>query len=177
MAGLTRLAQFWLLLTAPVVLIDAVFVLTRAASPDEPHPLANTPPFSFWELYATYDRRYGPNDDAFVVVQSWLNLLEIVLGVFSVVLTWKGDACRSVKLALIVSVMTAYKTVLYLALDVAEGGKYTRHNTALDMLTMVLLPSSLWIAVPTVVALQCLRRLSATAGRGATPSLKKAKRG
>ncbi|RNF08217.1 cholestenol Delta-isomerase [Trypanosoma conorhini] len=171
---LPLLAKLWFLLTAPVVLIDGVFVLTRSSSPSVPHPLADTPPFNWWVLYATYDRRYAPNDDAFVVVQSWMNMLEVALGILALVLSHRGSVVEGLQLALVVSVMTLYKTVLYLAMEVVEGGKYTKHNSTFDTLMMTVLPSSFWIIVPAMLIVQCGRRLSgAVPGSKAAPQKRK----
>ncbi|KAH9593077.1 Emopamil-binding protein [Trypanosoma melophagium] len=163
MPRLPLLAQLWFIVTAPVVIIDAIFVLSRSKLENEPHPLAETSPFNYWVLYATYDKRYAPNDDAFVVVQSWLNLLEVSLGLFAVFLSWRGDACSSIQLAFAVSVMTLYKTVMYLVIDIIEGGKYTQHNTPMDTITMVVLPSLVWVVMPAIVIKLCMQRICVVA--------------
>ncbi|ORC91697.1 uncharacterized protein TM35_000052930 [Trypanosoma theileri] len=175
MPRLPLLAQFWFLVSAPVVIIDAIFVCMRSKLGDTPHPLADTPPFNYWMIYATYDQRYAPNDDAFVVVQSWLNLLEVFLGLLAVLLSWRGNPSCSIKLALIVSVMTLYKTIMYLLMDVVEGGKYTHHNEPMDTLKMVVLPSLVWVVMPAVVIMQCVRRLSFAANSNAAATRKQKK--
>ncbi|KAF8283618.1 putative Emopamil binding protein [Trypanosoma cruzi] len=172
--GIPLFAKLWFILTAPLLLIDATFVFTRSSSTGVPHPLADTPPFNLWVLYSTYDRRYAPNDDAFVVLQSGMNILEAALGLFAFLLAERGKAIASLKLALVVGVMTLYKTLMYFSLEAIEGGKYTKHNSTFDALMMVALPSSLWIIVPAAIILQCSCRLSvAASGRAVAPQGKK----
>jgi len=87
---LPTLAKCWFLVVAPIVAIDATFVLYRASNANEPHPLGETIPFKYWTTYAVYDRRYAPNDDAFVVAQSWMNGIEVLLGLVAVLLSFMG---------------------------------------------------------------------------------------
>ncbi|KPA80928.1 hypothetical protein ABB37_04328 [Leptomonas pyrrhocoris] len=161
-AGLPLLAAVWFSAVAPVVLIDGIFVLTRSLHAKVPHPLSEVFPFKYWLIYARYDRRYGPNDDAFVIAQSWLNLVEVVLGLLAVLLSLRRASNAAVKLGILVATMTMYKTVLYFMLDVAEEGRYTKHNTLIDQLTMVVIPSSFWIIVPAVIIKQCFGVLALT---------------
>ncbi|EAN79146.1 Emopamil binding protein, putative [Trypanosoma equiperdum] len=163
---LPTVATAWLLLTAPVVLLDAVFVLNRPKTPDTPHPLGELVLFQPWTVYATYDRRYAPNEDAFVVAQSWMNLLEVTLGLLALLLSFSGYWKSAIKLAAVVSVMTFSKTLLYFVMDFVEGGEYTRHIGYLDKLLMVLLPSSVWIIAPFFTAIRCLQSLSQAGSPG-----------
>lgn len=162
MAKLSKLAIFWYIMVTPVVLIDGIFVLNRAPanSPNPRHPLADTIPFSYWTIYERYDRRYAPNDDAFVVAQSYLNLLEVFLGLVILFLALCGAQGSAIKLSIVVSMMTLYKTILYFVMDIAEGGKFTKHNSFQDNCLMVLLPSSFWILVPGIILYQCFSSLT-----------------
>jgi hypothetical protein len=161
-AGLPLLAAVWFSAVAPVVVVDGLFVLTRSLDPAVPHPLRDVLPFNYWMMYAQYDHRYGPNDDAFVIAQSWLNLVEVGLGLLVVLLSLCHAKNAAVKLAILVAMMTLYKTVLYFALDIAEEGKYTKHNNFFEQLTMVVIPSSFWIIVPAIIIKKCLRVLALT---------------
>lgn len=152
-----KLALLWYALVTPVVIIDAIFVLQRSKS--GPHPLAEVVPFNFWVLYAEYDKRYSPNDDAFVVVQSYLNLVEVTLGVLVLLLALFRSRLPAVKLSLVVSAMTIYKTVMYFAMDVVEGGKYTAHNSIPNQLMMVMVPSSFWVVIPSIIFAKCWSQL------------------
>lgn len=148
------LATLWFMATTPIVMVDAIFVLTRALpeSCADPriHPLEKYFPFKLWSVYASYDNRYYPNDDAFVTVQSYLNLLEVILGLLAVVLTLLKFHRAGLGLGMIVSVMTVYKTVMYFLMELMEDGKYTKHNTMMENSIMVWLPSSFWIVIPTI---------------------------
>ncbi|CAC9499470.1 conserved hypothetical protein [Leishmania infantum JPCM5] len=159
-AALPLLAKIWFLVVAPVVILDAIFVLTRAKSVNLPHPLAEVVPFRYWAIYARYDRRYAANDDPFVVVQSWLNLVEVAMGLFVTLLAICDAQNLAIKLAIVVCLMTLYKTVFYCLIEIAEGGKHTRHNTVSEKLTMLIAPLSVWILVPSLILRQCFRALA-----------------
>lgn len=159
-ATLPLLATVWFVVLAPIVVIDGIFVLTRATSPGGAHPLGDTVPFSYWAIYAKYDRRYAPNDDAFVVAQSWLNIVEVVMGLLTALLGLCKVNNLAIKLAIVVNMMTLYKTVMYYLIDIAENGKYTHHNTFQEQLLMVILPSSFWIIIPCIILRQCFRALN-----------------
>ncbi|KAG5501461.1 hypothetical protein JKF63_03290 [Porcisia hertigi] len=159
-ATLSLLAKVWFLAVTPICVVDSIFVFTRAKSVHQPHPLAEMVPFKYWTIYAQYDRRYAANDDVFVVVQSLLNLLEVTMGLFVVLLAFCNARNLSIKLAMIVSVMTLYKTLCYVLVDFAEGGKYTRHNTLFELSALVIAPLSVWIIVPAIIICQCSRALS-----------------
>ena len=152
---LSRLSVLWLLVSIPIVLIDATFVMSRPESLG-----ATTLPFSGWVLYTQYDKRYADAVDGFVRMQSWLNYVEVALQGVAVMLD-------SVKLALLVSVMTLYKTVMYFLMEEADHGKFTKHNTTVDWLKMVFIPSLFWIVFPAYVAWDCLRKLQVV---GALPT-------
>ncbi|KAG5475344.1 hypothetical protein LSCM1_03457 [Leishmania martiniquensis] len=156
-ATLPLLAKVWFLATAPAVIVDSIFVLMRPQRADVPHPLAEVVPFTYWTMYAQYDRRYTANEDAFVVVQSWMNLAEVAMGVCALFLSMCNRQSDAIKLTIVVALMTLYKTVLYCLVDVAEGFKYTRHNPFQDRLTMLIAPWSLWIITPSILLYQCFR--------------------
>ncbi|CBZ28207.1 conserved hypothetical protein [Leishmania mexicana MHOM/GT/2001/U1103] len=159
-ATLPLLAKIWFLAVTPVVVLDSIFVLTRAKSVNLPHPLAEVFPFKYWVLYAQYDRRYAANNDPFVVVQSWLNLVEVAMGLFVTLFAVCNAQNLAIKLSIVVCLMTLYKTVLYCLMEIAEGGKHTRHNTFQEKLTMLIAPLSLWVIVPSLILLQCFRALA-----------------
>ncbi|KPI87685.1 hypothetical protein ABL78_3223 [Leptomonas seymouri] len=164
-AGLPLLAAVWFCAVAPVVLVDGIFVLTRSVDATVAHPLSDVFPFNYWTLYSKYDLRYAPNDDAFVVAQSWLNVVEVVLGLLAVMLSLCRAKNAAVKLGLLVATMTMYKTVLYFAMDIAEGSKFTKHNTLFDLLSMVVIPSSWWIIIPAIIIKKCFNILALTNGQ------------
>lgn len=180
MSGLSKLAIVWFVLTAVVVGIDLTFVLYRpayvpGAAVQPAHPLATTFPFDSWVLYSTFDHRYAVNDDAFVVVQSYCNLIEVVVQLLAVVLSLAGAYSTSHKLALVVSMMTLYKTVMYGLMEHVEGGKFTHHNETKDLILMVVIPSSFWILIPAILAKRSWSALTVRAKESASAALKKKK--
>ncbi|KAG8345592.1 hypothetical protein TRVL_03581 [Trypanosoma vivax] len=167
--GFPFIVTVWFLVAAPVVTLDAVFVLNRPPSRGLTHPLANISLMRLWVAYAEFDHRYAANDDGFVVAQSWLNFAEAALGLVAVILSVGQHVETALKLALVTSVMTLSKTVLYLLMDVVEGSRYTRHIGFMEKVFVVLLPSSLWIIFPALVTLECSRRLALAGCR--TPNI------
>ncbi|GET89757.1 hypothetical protein, conserved [Leishmania tarentolae] len=161
-ATLPLLAKIWFLAVTPIIIVDAIFVLTRAKSANVPHPLAEVVPFRYWTIYAQYDRRYAANNDPFVVVQSWLNLVEMAMGLLVTLFAMCRAQNIAIKLAIVVCLMTLYKTVFYCLVEIAEGGKYTQHNTLQEKLTVLIAPLSVWIVVPSVIVRQCFRALAVT---------------
>lgn len=177
-AKLPILAAIWFASVTPIVLVDGIFVLKRqpATAADLTHPLSQTFPFNYWLIYEKYDRRYAPNDDAFVVAQSYLNMVEVFLGLMTLVLAFAGNHSCAIKLAFSVALMTFYKTVLYLLMDIVEGGAYTHHNTQKEQLLFVLLPSSFWLLIPGIIMKLCWSRMQgAVAERKPKSEAKKGK--
>lgn len=158
-----RTATFWFIITLPIVLIDGAYVLLRAPPGTylDPsiHPYADTLPLSLWNTYAAHDHRYQSNDDAFVVAQTYLNFVEAALGLVALCVALLGFYRLGLATAIIVSLMTVYKTVIFFLMDVVEGGKFTKHNTFQEKLTVIWLPSSLWIIIPSIIILQCFNAL------------------
>lgn len=183
-AQISKFALFWFLLVIPLAIIDGVFVLTRASptAEDPTHPLAKTIPFKYWTIYANHDRRYQPNNDVFVVVQSYLGLVEVALGILVVLLEVAAkNHVAALKLAICVSMMTLYKTVIFYAMDYANGCEYTKHNTAMNKFLVVTLPSCFWIIIPAFLIWQCfeglkLGEVKAKAKHSGKPSPKKSKK-
>jgi hypothetical protein len=158
--GLSGLTITWFLLTSIIVSIDLVYVLTRPNDASTRHPLASNYVFAQWEYYSTFDKRYAVNDDPFVVVQSLCNAVEVVLQLTAVLLHAAGKYTTANTLALVVAVMTLYKTIMYGMMEHFEGGKYTKHNSTADLIQMVVIPSSFWIIIPGMIVAQSWRRVT-----------------
>lgn len=62
----------WLVLSSIVVLFDAFYVLNR---PETMRGGAYFWLFEPYEEYIKYDTLYDMNDDYFVMIQSWLNIV------------------------------------------------------------------------------------------------------
>ena len=155
--GLSGLTIFWFVASAATVCIDLSFVLGR------PWTLtAKGIPWEWWQLYATHDRRYGDLNDGWVVVQSYLNVVEVVMQLAAVVLSFAGVRTIANKVAVTVAVMTFYKTVIYFLIEVFEDYRFTKHNSPKDLWLMVIIPSGVWLLMSLVVFLQSWARLGAS---------------
>ena len=152
--GLSKFAIFWFILSAAIVIIDASFVVMRPASMN-----ATTLPHSLWVTYSKHDKRYASMEDAFVVVQSYLNFFEVGLQLLAVLLSLLSVSGLANKIGLVVSVMTIYKTVIYGLMEHFENDKYTKHNSQVDLWQMVIIPSAFWVVIPGFIAIQCWRNL------------------
>ena len=74
------------------------------ALPRSIHPCPATPPA---------EQLYGDLGDAFVVSQSWMNVIEIGINLLALALLRAGRVRAAAVAALVVSTMTCSKTVLY----------------------------------------------------------------
>jgi hypothetical protein len=162
--GLATGTMAWFLIGGLICTLDAAFVLLRPGSLPggelTKNPLVLML-FQGWHTYITVDKRYADLNDAFVVLQSYLNLSEIFLGFLAVLLSFYGARKMAHRVAIVVSALTIEKTILYLTLDYAEGLKYTKHNDLTTLLTMWLIPSCLWILFPALVIVSSFSRLGA----------------
>jgi hypothetical protein len=160
--GLATGTIAWFLIGGLICTFDGLFVLLRPRSLPggdlaTSGPLA--PIFQGWHKYIEVDKRYADMDDAFVVLQSYLNMFEIAVGFIAVALSLSGARAMAHRVAIVISAITMEKTILYLALDYAEGLKYTKHNDTFTLVTMWLIPSCLWILFPLMVIVSSFSRL------------------
>ncbi|XP_073252581.1 uncharacterized protein [Porites lutea] len=87
---------FWLLLSSIICAIDAFFVLLR------PHTLPGGKwnyLFKPYNIYIQVDARYKDLKDAFVIGQSWMNIVEVCLNIVTFILPMRHVASRSQCLA------------------------------------------------------------------------------
>ena len=122
-----------------------------------------------WAAYHTHympvDGQYGragwaatqAKSDMWNVTQSWCNLGETALAaLFLLLVNYNSPASNLV--GIIASTATAWKTVIYFALEALSGWKYTKHNDAQTFWLQFVLPSSIWIVMPVlVIAALCAR--------------------
>jgi len=148
-----RFITIWILIAGLVVTWDAGYVLNR------PHSMAGGYLFWLFQPYAKYitlDLLYGNTQNSFVVAQSWLNVLEILLGFFSLAMyhyskssTKKNLACL---LLLITCVATFAKTVLYFCHDIVDMGihpdQHPKDISWFDYIMLFIVPNIIWIVVP-----------------------------
>ncbi len=163
---LPRWVLAWLVVTALIQTYDACYVLLGSLS-HEGGSLAGLWPGHVF--YSRFDHRYA-GFDAFGSAQSWANLLEVVL------IVWVLIAARrrfsGVVVALVVSVATFWKTVIYFLVEISSGLEMTRQS--LDQgdlggfLAVAVLPNLVWIVVPLAVVVT-LGRQVARVGRRVAP--------
>ena len=105
----------WLFITIIICSLDAGFVINR--------------PESFkWSIYKPYtniymniDKGYGLIYDGFVIAQSYCNLFENVLCIAALLAHFTKKHTLSVFITYSVTLMTFWKTVIYLLVDVCGG--------------------------------------------------------
>lgn len=153
---LPRWVVIWLCVTAVIQAYDAMFVLLGPLS----H--AGGPLAGFWPghlLYARFDHRYA-NYDAFGTAQSCANLVEVIVAVIAVRLRARVSG---VILALIVSVATFWKTVLYFGVEIASGLAMTRdaleRGDFAGFFFIAVFPNLFWLAIPLTVIIVLARQL------------------
>jgi hypothetical protein len=147
----------WFVASGLIQLYDAMFVLTKPLS-DVGGPLGFLWPGH--HLYATYDHRYAAFD-AFGSAQSWGNVVEVALIAWVLINRRKPSAPL---LALVVSVATFWKTVIYFLVEICGHLNFTKHvldaGDTKGFLGIVIAPNAIWIVVPAICIVVLLRRLS-----------------
>ena len=133
-------------------------------------------PFTGWHLYIQYDKRYAALEDAWVVLQSYLNIVEIALQLVCVMLHVAGKRELALKLAIAVSAATFYKTAIYLALEAMDKYPFTKHLSSKDFWLMVVLPSAFWLALPLYVVKSSFARLTGVQQKESVAPAAKAKK-
>lgn len=139
----------WFLLTAIVCTWDASFILCR------PHSLPGGAWHGFWYLYKYYitvDRRYMDEEDSFSRGISLLNVVEVILCVFVIMLNYYRSKHTRIA-AFTVSVMTFWKTVLYFVMftEFCGAGPLRVQNTLLQEIFVYVIPNGIWVVVPFIV--------------------------
>lgn len=161
---LPRWACRWLLISSIIQAYDALFVLTKPLS-DVGGPLGFLWPGH--HLYATYDERYAAYD-AFCTAQSWCNLFEVVVMVW--VLFNRRTLAGAVG-ALIVTVATFWKTVLYFMVEICGRMAFTKHvldaGDVKGFLGIIIVPNSVWLVMPAAVIVSLSRSFAARLDRNA----------
>lgn len=151
----------WLCITAAIQTYDACYVLLGPLS----H--AGGPLAGFWPghvFYGSFDHRYA-QFDAFGSAQSWANLVEVIVIVWVLLHArrWSG-----LVVALLVSVATFWKTVIYFLVEASSGMEMTRQSLErgdlLGFLAVAVLPNLLWIVIPFLVITALGRRVLRVGG-------------
>jgi hypothetical protein len=111
MLAIPKWITLWLAVSSAVVLYDASYVLLRPSS------MRGGPLFSYYsayDLYIKFDTLYGNLADSFVVIQSWLNLVEISIIIYSLFLSRSSSTrIKSALIMIVASAFVFWKTVIY----------------------------------------------------------------
>ncbi|KAH3839005.1 uncharacterized protein LOC127879452 isoform X2 [Dreissena polymorpha] len=136
----------WFYATAIICTIDASFIVLR------PHTLPGGSLhylFFFYKYYIHTDQRYNDVSDSYVYTQSLMNYAEVLLNIVTLFYHYRKSNLTK-PLAFTVSVMTFWKTVLYIAMfyELAGGKDYRIGNTLLEEMLLVLIPNGIWLLLP-----------------------------
>lgn len=153
-----RLLKFWFILSAFVVFFDASFVIQR------PETLKGGSLYKFYhpyELYITFDTLYGDLKDSFVVIQSWLNIIEGFFLIGAVLLSLSNKVSTKLWAAIIgvlASTCVFWKTVIFVWYDHDWSTQDAKNFTPMSILCYWL-PNSLWLIFPLVAMILIPKRI------------------
>ncbi|XP_053399671.1 uncharacterized protein LOC123557344 isoform X2 [Mercenaria mercenaria] len=138
----------WFYVTAVICTIDASFIVFR------PRTLPGgdlSKFFSFYQYYIYTDQRYNDVGDSYVFTQSLMNYVEVVLNIITLICHYRKMKDTRL-LAFTVSVMTFWKTVLYILMfyELAGGKDYRVGNSLVEEIFIVLFPNGVWIVLPLI---------------------------
>jgi hypothetical protein len=109
--------KFWFVLSAFIVFFDASFVIQRPATLKG----GNLYKYYFaYDNYVIYDTLYTDLKDSFVVIQSWLNIVEGVFLIVAVILSLSKCLKASLwgaAIGAITSTCVFWKTVIFVWYD------------------------------------------------------------
>jgi hypothetical protein len=169
--GLSGFVVGWLVISGLICIIDATFVLLRPLT--LPGGKLAIFPWIGWHTYIQYDERYGAAGltDSWVILQSWLNIAEIALQFLCVYLNSNASGCskRVVHaLAAVVSICTAYKTIIYAGMEMTGGTPRFVHVEKIGVSGVAFVAglSLPWIVIPVYGAYQSLSVLIGNANSG-----------
>jgi hypothetical protein len=155
--GLSTATILWFIIGGVTVILDALFVINRPAS-----LTTEDYPFKAWQLYAKTDKRYSDTKDPWCLAQTYLNFVEVALQFLAVLLSLANVRLTAQRIALVVSIMTLYKTITYFVIEHFEEYKYTKHNTGSDLFLIVAVPTAFWFIMPAYVIVKAFGALSAS---------------
>ena len=103
-----------------------------------------------------------------------LNLVEVCLQLWAIVLLSKKDEAPGALLTFLTSAFTFWKTVLYWTYDIAGGFVNTGHNTLFNLIFVYILPGSMWLIMPALVLWKLWGILLEALGGGVKAKAKRA---
>jgi hypothetical protein len=136
---------FWLTVSSFVVLWDVGFILAR------PHSMEGGKYSHIWAPYPNYynvDLAYADLNNPWIVAQTYGNIVESALNLFSVLLYFQGSVRLASVVAMNSTMMTFWKTVLYWVVEYCANFVNVGHNTTFDMIFVFIIPNGFWLVVP-----------------------------
>lgn len=135
----------WLIISMIIVFWDVMFVLLRPVS------LPGGSLAWLWVPYATYikiDTSYADLNNAFIVAQGIMSLIEIIIAIIALSLNYSGKFLPACLFAFSSMLLTGTKTVLIFVLEAVNKFSHVGHNTVMDLIFYYTLPNSIWIVIP-----------------------------
>ncbi|KAK9311928.1 hypothetical protein V1522DRAFT_357682 [Lipomyces starkeyi] len=142
--------SWWIALSSLICIWDALFCLFR------PYSLPGNSLSMFWgpyKHYVNFDLSYGmEHTTGFINAQSLGNLMESTLNFSYLYLVHKvgtKESRRTASLVAVIStIMTGYKTVIFVLQEYYSGFTSIRHNPFSEIFLKWIFPQSIFIFVP-----------------------------
>lgn len=150
--------KFWFFLSAIIVFFDAAFVILR---PETQKGGSLYQIFHPYEHYIYYDTLYGDLNDSFVVIQSWLNIVEGIALLIAVALSLSSKVSTqlwSALIGVITSTCVFWKTVIFIWYD-KDWTTQDAKNFTPGSILCYWFPSSLWIIFPLLAMILIPKRI------------------
>ncbi|EFC45452.1 predicted protein [Naegleria gruberi] len=139
--------SLWLVIQIALQTWDAAFVMLRPRSMKGGDFFAIFAPY---DLYIQVDKSYGELQNGFVIAQTLVNFLEILLIIIG--LLSRKSFC-GFSLILLGSIMSCSKTILYFLVDICDGFEFTGHNDWPTWISLYFIPSFVWIIFPALTVM------------------------
>ncbi len=151
-----RFATIWIAVGSVICIWDACYILSRPASMFKGSLFWLFQPYA---KYITLDPLYGNLNNSFVIAQSYVNCIEVIFGLLSIILF---HYCRTIGmknfsslLLLLVSVATLAKTILYFINDIVDiplhPDQHPDNIPLFDYFFLFLLPNITWVLLPSAI--------------------------
>ncbi len=157
---------YWLALSTPIVIWDALFVLCRPASfPDNALGMIWSPAY---RIYLAIDHGYADLSNHFVEAVATMSLLEACIVAIALLLN-RAPSHSSLPhlLVVVVTCLTGAKTILFFLYEGLNGWTSIAHNDPLPLIAGYIVPNGLWVIIPLLAAVATGRDLL---GRGSPPA-------
>lgn len=109
--------KFWFFVSAIIVFLDASFILQR---PETQNGGSLYKYYFLYDNYVIYDTLYADLKDSFVVIQSWLNIVEGIFLLIAVFMSFSSKFSTqlwSAFIAILASTCVFWKTVIFVWYD------------------------------------------------------------